>query len=135
MTSVSVSLRNVEGSSATMGWAGSHTIIVDPPNGTAGGLGLGFNGGELLALAIGSCYCNGIHYIADELGVSVGKILVEVTLELGGDPPIATEAILKASCTTIDGSNPDILIEKAKETSTVSNSLRKGFPVTLVKLA
>jgi hypothetical protein len=33
-----------------MGWAGGHTIIVDRPEGKAGGMGLGFNGGQLLAL-------------------------------------------------------------------------------------
>ena len=53
MVSMTVELRNVEGTEAAMGWAGGHTIVVDRPPGKAGGRGLGFNGAELLALAIG----------------------------------------------------------------------------------
>ena len=40
MVSMTVELRNVEGTEAAMGWAGGHTIIVDRPPGKAGGLGL-----------------------------------------------------------------------------------------------
>lgn len=53
MPSVSVHLNNIAGTEAAMGWAGSHTVIADRPVGKAGGMGLGFNGAELLALAIG----------------------------------------------------------------------------------
>ena len=130
MASISVNLRNIEGSSATVGWAGSHTVLVDPPDGTAGGFGTGFNGGELLALAIGGCFCNGIRYLADELGVSVGKIHVSVTLMLRDDASIVTAASLDASCETLDGSDSGVLLAKAKETSTVGNSVKLGFPVT-----
>ncbi|RDJ11455.1 hypothetical protein B5K06_14350 [Rhizobium grahamii] len=45
-------LRNVEGTQAALGWAGSHTIVVDRPDGKAGGQGLGFNGAQLLAKEI-----------------------------------------------------------------------------------
>lgn len=48
-----IELRNVAGTEAALGWAGSHTIVVDRPEGKAGGRNLGFNGGQLLALAIG----------------------------------------------------------------------------------
>jgi len=34
-------------------------------------MGLGFNGGELLLLAIGGCYCNDIFRDATKLGFSV----------------------------------------------------------------
>jgi len=44
MASTTVELRNVEGTQAAMGWAGGHTLIVDRPEGRAGGMGLGFNG-------------------------------------------------------------------------------------------
>jgi hypothetical protein len=52
MISTTVELRTVEGTQAAMGWAGGHTIVVDRPEGRVGGLGLGFNGAQLLALAI-----------------------------------------------------------------------------------
>lgn len=53
MVSAAVELRNVEGTQAAMGWAGGHTVVFDRPEGEAGGMGLGFNGAQLLALALG----------------------------------------------------------------------------------
>jgi hypothetical protein len=50
---MNIELRSVDGTEAAMGWAGGHTIVVDRPEGKAGGKGLGFNGGQLLTLAIG----------------------------------------------------------------------------------
>ena len=52
MVAMTIELRNVEGTEAAMGWAGGHTIVVDRPEGKAGGLGLGFNGAQLLALGL-----------------------------------------------------------------------------------
>jgi hypothetical protein len=46
-----VEVRNVAGEPATVGNAGRHTLVVDRPA-DGGGRGLGFNGGELLYLAI-----------------------------------------------------------------------------------
>ena len=131
MVSMTVELRNVEGTEAAMGWAGGHTIVVDRPEGKAGGLGLGFNGAQLLAMAIGGCFCNDLRYVADEMGVGLGNIAVSVTVELEGDPLITTAATMEVSCKTLDGSDPQRIIEKAKTTCMVSNSLRQGIPVTV----
>ncbi len=131
MASMSVELRSVTGTEAAMGWAGGHTIVVDRPEGKAGGMGLGFNGGQLLALAIGGCYCNDLRYAADALGVALGEISVGVTVELEGDPLLATAAALTVSCTTLDGADPGPVIARAKEVSTVANSLSRGVPVTI----
>ncbi len=131
MVAMTVELRNVEGTEAAMGWAGGHTIVVDRPEGKAGGLGLGFNGAQLLALAIGGCFCNDLRYVADEIGVALGKIAVSVTVELEGEPLITTAATMEVSCETMDGSDCHRVIERAKSTCMVSNSLRQGIPITV----
>ena len=131
MASVTVQLRNVEGTGAAMGWAGGHTMVVDRPEGKAGGMGLGFNGGQLLALAIGGCFCNDLRYAAERLGVGLGRIAVDVAIELEGDPLIVTSAAMDVSVETNDGSEPEIVIKDAEEKSTVSNSLQRGVPVTV----
>lgn len=131
MALVTVELRNVEGTQAAMGWAGAHTLIVDRPNGKAGGMGLGFNGAQLLALAIGGCFCNDLRYVAQEMGVGLGKISVSVTVELAGEPLLAIAATMIVSCETEDGSDPRAVIEKARESCMVSNSLRNGVPVAI----
>jgi len=131
MVAMTVELRNVEGTQAAMGWAGGHTIVVDRPEGNAGGMGLGFNGAQLLALAIGGCFCNDLRYVADEVGVELGSISVKVTVELEGDPLITTAATMDISCSVLDGSNPKAIVDKAKSSCMVSNSISRGFPVTV----
>lgn len=127
----SVELHNVEGTEAVMGWAGSHTIVVDRPDGKAGGLGLGFNGAELLALAIGGCFCNDLRYVSHEMGIALGRIEVAVVLELEGSPVLATAATMSVSCRARDGAEALPVIERARAISTVANSLRRGLAVTI----
>ncbi len=131
MVSMTVELRNVEDTKAAMGWAGGHTIVVDRPEGKAGGGGLGFNGAQLLALAIGGCFCNDLRYVADEMRVSLQKIAVTVTVELEGDPLVTKAATMKVACDTTDGSDPREVIERAKASCMVSNSVSQGFQVTV----
>jgi organic hydroperoxide reductase OsmC/OhrA len=126
-----VELRNVLGTQAAIGWASSHTIVIDRPKGKAGGAGLGFNGGELLALAIGGCYCNDLRYVAHERGIEIETIAVTVTLDLEGAPLVATSAVLLVKCEISDGSDPQTLIEEAWSVCTVANSLNRGVPTTL----
>jgi organic hydroperoxide reductase OsmC/OhrA len=131
MISMSVELRSVGDTETALGWAGGHTIVVDRPEGKAGGMGLGFNGAQLLALAIGGCFCNDLRYVADEMAVKLGKIAVTVTVDLEGDPLVTTSATMKVSCETLDGSDPQKVVDGAKQTCMVTNSLRQGIPVSI----
>jgi organic hydroperoxide reductase OsmC/OhrA len=127
MPSTKVELRNIAGTEAAVGWAGAHTVVVDRPDGRAGGRGLGFNGAQLLALTIGGCFCNDLRYVAHATGVELGGISVSVTVELEGDPILATSATMVVSCETLDGSSAESIIEKAKATCMATNSLRRGL--------
>jgi organic hydroperoxide reductase OsmC/OhrA len=114
-----------------MGWAGNHTVIIDRPQGKAGGMGLGFNGAQMLALALGGCFCNDLRYVAQELGVGISNLSVSVTVRLEGQPLLTTSASMAVVCDLIDGSDSRDLIEKAKESCMVSNSLQRGMPVLI----
>src|SRR3981081_4809455 len=92
MAEITVHLRHVPVTEAALGWAGSHTLIVDRAEGKAGGKGLGFNGGQLLGLAIGGCLCNDLRYVAHDLGVQLLSVEVDVTVRLEGNPALATAA-------------------------------------------
>jgi organic hydroperoxide reductase OsmC/OhrA len=94
-------------------------------------MGLGFNGGQLLALAVGGCYCNDLRYAAHELGREIGSIEVIVKLDLAGTPLIVTNAMLSVSCEMTDGSDARDLINRAWENCTVANSLKKGIRTTI----
>ena len=129
MGQMTVELRNIAGTQAALGWAGAHTLVVDRPDGKAGGRGLGFNGGELLALAIGGCFCNDLRYVAHARGAALGSIAVKVTLDLAGEPLLATGATIHVACELLDGSDAAALLAEAERISTVSNSLKAGVPV------
>lgn len=129
MPDVSVSLMNLPGTEAAIGWAGSHCIIADRPEGRAGGMGLGFNGAQLLALALGGCFCNDLRYAAHRRGVGIASVGVKVHLALEGDPPVATDARMVVQCVLEDGSDPQPLIDEASAGSMVGCSLPRGIPV------
>jgi len=124
-----VEIRNVAGTEAAMGWAGSHTVVIDRPAGRAGGMGLGFNGAQLLGLTIGGCFANDLRYIATDMGVAIGDISISVDVELDGDPIIAVGATMRVHVAMADGSDPSPIIERAKTISMALNSFPRGIPV------
>ncbi len=132
MVSMDVTLRSILDTGAAVGWADGHTVLVDRPAGRAGGSGLGFNGAQLLALAAGGCFCNDLRYAADELGVELGTIAIDVTIDLDGEPLLATHIKLHVACDMLDGSSPQNLIEHARKTCMVSNSLPRGIAVDVI---
>ncbi len=132
MVSSVVELRNVNGTEAALGWAGSHTLVGDRAEGKAGGQGLGFNGAQLLALAIGGCFCNDLRYAAHDMGVELVDIAVRVTLEMEGTPLTVTRADLEVTCTSGEGVDTGAVIERARAICTVANSVSRGFPVSFL---
>lgn len=131
MVTIRVDLASLPQTGAACGWAGGHTVIADRPEGRAGGTGLGFNGGQLLALSIGGCFCNDLRYMAEKLGLKIGSIAVAVTLHLEGDPLLVSSADMEVDCRLADGSNPTELIAAARQDSTVGNSVARGFAVNV----
>jgi organic hydroperoxide reductase OsmC/OhrA len=131
MGTTTVEYRVLPGTRAAVGRAGTHSVIADRPEGKFGGLGLGFNGGELLALAIGGCFCNDMQAIADQMGLTIADLRVSVDIDFDGDPTRASGARMMVECTLPDGSDPSELIERAKADTTIGNSLRVGIPVEI----
>jgi organic hydroperoxide reductase OsmC/OhrA len=133
MTTMTVQLRSIAGTQAAVGWAEGHTIVVDRPDGKAGGLGLGFNGGQLLGLAIGGCFCNDLQYVAHDMGISLAAIAIDVAVTLEGSPLLATQATMRVAVEALDKSaDVEGVIRRAREISAVSNSLRRGVPVEIL---
>jgi organic hydroperoxide reductase OsmC/OhrA len=128
MATANIQLRSVPGTEAAMGWAGGHTVVVDRPEGRAGGQGLGFNGAQLLGLAIGGCFCNDLRYVAHELGVALTEIAVDVAVTLEGEPLLATHAELSVAVTAADPAvDVDAVIARARQVCTVGNSVERGM--------
>jgi putative redox protein len=85
-----VEFRNTHGQAASIGSAGPYTLVVDRPA-DAGGHGLGFNGGQLLYLAIGGCVSNDLFREASTRGIRLTQVRVRVTGEFDGDPAVSQD--------------------------------------------
>jgi putative redox protein len=118
-------------SSTAVGWAGNRTLTIDRPR-DAGGMGLGYNGGELLFLAIGACYTNDIFREASMRGINVKSVQVDVEGEWGGDP-VRAQNVMFSPKVEADASAKEImeLIHHTDRVAEVHNSLRMGTQVTL----
>lgn len=110
----------------------SHSLDISPKE---TGHGSSVNGGELLFLALATCYCNDIPREAAARGIEVTSIEVEVTGDFGspGDPArnVAYHARINGRASAAD------LETLARHTDTVAeiqNTLRLGIPVTLERV-
>ena len=131
MGTTTIEYRTLPGTRAAVGRAGTHSVIADRPLGKFGGMGLGFNGGELLALSIGGCFCNDMQAIAGEMGLAIADLRVSVDVDFAGEPSRASAARMTVECTLADGSDPCELIQRAKSVTTIGNSFRAAFPVEI----
>jgi uncharacterized OsmC-like protein len=106
-----------------------HSILI-PPKPT--GYGSSANGGELLFLALASCYCNDIYREAAQRNIRVERVEVQVDGDFGaaGDP--ATNVTYHAK--VYAAASEDEIRELMKFTDTVAeiqNTLRSGTSVVL----
>jgi organic hydroperoxide reductase OsmC/OhrA len=133
MGTTTIEYRVMRGTRASVGSAGTHSLIADRPVGKSGGMGLGFNGGELLALAVGGCFCNDMQALADEMGLAIDDLRVSVSIDFEGQPSRATDVRMTVDCTLAGGGDPSELVERAKQVTTIGNSLRAGIPVEIAR--
>lgn len=126
-----VEIRTVSGSSLAVGSSGSRTVTIDRTK-EAGGLGWGFNGGELLLLAIGGCYSNDVFREAGKRGIAVKNVQITVRADWGGDPVRAQNVTFDV---VVEADAPeDQIVDLIRHTDRVAeipNSLRLGTEVKL----
>jgi putative redox protein len=131
MAQCSVLIRTLPDTSVAIGAAGGRTVTIDRAK-ESGGEGLGFNGGELLLLAIGGCYSNDVYREAAKRGIVVHSVSVRVSADWGGNPVRAQNVSFSVKVEA-DASEPDILelIRHTDRIAEIPNSLRLGTAVTL----
>lgn len=126
---VTMSYTAVTGTEAGLGRSGSRSLIADRPEGVAGGSGLGFNGAELLAAALGGCFWNDLYHMAHAAGVPISVAAVEAAVELAGNPLRVVRAQITARLSGAPEATLREILAAAAETSTIASSLRAAFPV------
>jgi uncharacterized OsmC-like protein len=107
----------------------SHSIAIAPK---PGGFGSSANGGELLALALATCWCNDLYREAAARGITVQGVEVEVDAEFGAAGEPARRIRYRANVTA-DAPDEEIrrLIEHTDRVAEVHNTLRGGIAVEL----
>ena len=129
--SFEVEVRNVDGAVTALGAAGPFTLVVDSPA-TSGGGGRGFNGGQLLHLAVAGCVSNDLFREAAKRGITLTRVVVTADGGYGGQP--ATSAGISYSV-EVAGQAPEAdllaLVNHVDVIAEIPNSLRQGTPVTL----
>ena len=96
------------------------------------GKGSSVNGGELLFLALATCFCNDIYREAAKRQLEVKSVEVMVSGEFGGEGEpgfnIQYETKVDADATEDEIRDLIVFVDKVAE---VHNTLRTGTPVTL----
>jgi len=129
--SMQVHLKTIHDSSAAVAWSGPRTVVVDRTP-RSGGLGIGFNGGELLLMAIGASYCNDLFRDAAAFDVQLDQVEIIVNGDWGGEPLHAQN--LRYDVKVRSGSpreKIEALLKHTDEQAEVLNTLRSGTAVKL----
>jgi uncharacterized OsmC-like protein len=130
MSVTKVKFRSIPGTEAAVGWTGGHSLVADRPAGVAGGQGLGFNGGQLLGLAIGGCLCNDLRYVAHKMGINLTSLAVNVALHYADEPRLVSDADVQIKVEA-DDPKADLaeLVRCARADTTIGNSLLRGINI------
>lgn len=107
----------------------SHSLSIQP---RPSGFGSRANGGELLCLALATCYCNDIYREAEKFAIEVLRVEVEAFAEFGEPGAPASRLSYRAM---VSARAPEArireLIVHTDRVAEIHNTLRKGTPVEL----
>ena len=106
-----------------------HSLAIPPK---PAGFGSSANGGELLFLALVTCYCNDIYREAAKRGLEVEQVEVEVGGEFGAEGEPASNVSYRAKVTA-QASEAQIreLMSHTDRVAEIQNTLRVETPVLL----
>lgn len=98
------------------------------------GVGSSANGGELLCLALATCYCNDLYREAKKRGIEVRRVEVEVEGTFGAEGA-AAERIAYHARVSAKASHQEIiaLMQHTDGVAEIQNTLRRSCPVVLTQ--
>ena len=130
---IEVETRNVDRQVTALGTAEQFALVVDRPV-DGGGKGLGFNGGQLLYLAVAGCISNDLFREARASGIEPTHVRVRVSGDFVGEPPVSSEIQYEVE---EDWDAPSdrlrALAAHVDEIAEIPNMLRQGTHVRLAQ--
>jgi len=122
---------SLSGTATALGRARGHTVVIDRPA-DAGGQDLGFNGGELLHLAVAGCVSNDLFREARALGLRLTRVAITAGGEFTGNPPASGGISYSVE---VWGDAPVAvlreLVARVDAIAEIPNSLRRGTDVRI----
>lgn len=128
---ISARIQNSEGNHQVFLQTGQNVHSIDiPPK--QGGFGSSANGGELMCLALATCYCNDIYREAAKRGIKVERVAVEVESDFGAEGEPAKNVAYRARVVA-QASDEEIrgLMNFTDTVAEIQNTLRAETPVAL----
>lgn len=109
-----------------------HDLVIAPK---ASGRGSSVNGGELLLLALATCYCNDIYREAAKRGIVVERLEVVVEGDFPAEGAPATNLTYQATVAAYAG-EADIrsLMRETDHVAEIQNTVRAATPVRLSQI-
>ena len=106
-----------------------HSIVIPPKS---GGYGSSANGGELLFLALATCYCNDLYREAAKRNIKVEQVEVEVDGDFGAEGEPAKNVTYRAKVAA-QASEQEIqdMMRFVDTVAEIQNSLRVVTPIIL----
>lgn len=129
---ISVTLKNsFQKHDITLNTEAVEKSITIPPK--EGGFGSSVNGGELLFLALGTCFCNDLYREAARRNMTLDNVEVIVSGEFGKEGESATKISYAATVKANNHSSEEIaeLVQYVDNIAEIHNTLRKGIDVKL----
>lgn len=131
---ISVHLKNSQGNHqvSLKSDDNEHSINISPK---PTGYGSNTNGGELLFLALATCYCNDVYREAAKRGVKIEGVEVEVEGDFDAEGEPAKNIAYHVKVTG-KGTEEDLkeLLRHTDKVAEIQNTLRAEIPVTLSRI-
>jgi organic hydroperoxide reductase OsmC/OhrA len=127
-------IQNSKGANTVKVSTGDHSsTITIPPR--PSGFGSSISGGEMLMVALATCYCNDIYREAAKMGIDVSHVDVQCSAEYPAEGAPARDITYTARITA-KASDQQIrdLAAQADRLAEIHNTLRASIPVSLVQV-
>ena len=123
--------RTVGHGPTALGEGGPFTVVIDRPE-SAGGGGLGFNGGQLFYLSIAACLSNDLYREAATLGITLTSVEITVDGDFPGRGAASTPIAVDLQ---VRGDAPEArlreLIAEVERVAEIPRSIREAAPIEI----
>lgn len=123
--------RTVGNGPTALGVGDPFTLVIDRPE-SAGGGGLGFNGGQLFYLSIAACLSNDLYREAATMGISLESVEISVDGDFPGrgaaSTPIAVDIVVRGRAPEARLRELTAQVERVAE---IPRTIRESSPIEI----